>query len=73
MFQTESVRRQIARQSAGSTVDYLSLVNLQKIEIPLPPLSLQTRFADFVRQADKSKFEIQQGLKQLELQYNALM
>lgn len=40
---------------------------------PLPPLPLQNSFADFVRQTDKSKFEIQQGLERLELQYNALM
>ncbi|MCX7749203.1 MAG: restriction endonuclease subunit S [Clostridia bacterium] len=39
----------------------------------IPPLSLQNTFADFVKQVDKSKFEIQEGLKKLELQYNALM
>ena len=51
-------------------------VNREQItgfSMPLPPLELQTRFADFVRQADKSKFEIQQGTQKLELQYNALM
>jgi len=46
---------------------------LQSIMILLPPIELQQRFADFVRAADKSKFEIQQGLEKLELQYNALM
>jgi type I restriction enzyme S subunit len=50
-----------------SNGDILNLV------VPIPPLSLQNRFANFARQTDKSKFEMQQGLKQLELQYNALM
>lgn len=34
----------------------LSLQNISDLEIILPPLPLQSRFADFVRQADKSKF-----------------
>ena len=55
------------RQANVSNGDILNLV------IPLPPLPLQNAFADFVHQVDKSKFEIQQGLKQLELQYSALM
>jgi len=46
---------------------------LQGICIAIPPIPLQNAFADFVHQTDKSKFEIQQGLKQLELQYSALM
>lgn len=73
MFQTDKVRRQIKKAAAGSTVDYLSLGNLQKIEIPLPPLDLQTRFADFVRQVDKSKFEMQQRLEKLETLYKSLV
>ena len=55
------------RQANVSNRDILNLV------IPIPPLPLQEKFADFVRQVDKSKLEIQQGLEKLELQYNALM
>ncbi len=47
--------------------------DVQDFDLLLPPLELQNSFVDFVRQVDKSKFEIQQGLKKLELQYNALM
>jgi len=39
----------------------------------LPPLALQNRFADFVKQVDKSKSEMQQGLEKLELLYKSLM
>ena len=31
---------------------------LQNIEILIPPISLQNQFADFVKQADKSKFTV---------------
>ena len=51
-------------------------VNREQIagfSMPLPPLPLQNRFADFVRQVDKSKFEMQQGLDKLELLYKSLM
>ncbi|GHU51414.1 hypothetical protein FACS1894127_7730 [Clostridia bacterium] len=63
----------IGELSAGSAYSALTIVKLKQMAIPLPPLDLQTRFADFVRQTDKSKLEIKRGLKQLELQYNALM
>jgi type I restriction enzyme S subunit len=51
----------------------LSKGRLSEINAIVPPLPLQNRFAAFAEAADKSKFEIRQGLKQLELQYNALM
>jgi restriction endonuclease S subunit len=37
-----------------AAVAYISSGNLKNFEIPLPPLALQTRFADFARAADKS-------------------
>jgi type I restriction enzyme S subunit len=51
-------------------------VNREQISgfsMPLPPLPLQTRFAEFVRQADKSKFNMQRGLDVLEFLYKSLM
>ena len=40
---------------------------LQNTIIPLPPYSLQTRFADFVRHADKSKFIVFDALRLAEM------
>jgi len=40
--------------------------------MPLPPLELQTRFADFVRQADKSKFVLQCTIDEPKATYKAL-
>jgi type I restriction enzyme S subunit len=59
--------------ASGTTFAEMKIFALKKIKLLVPPLALQNRFAEFVQLADKSKFEIQQGLKQLELQYNALM
>jgi type I restriction enzyme S subunit len=43
---------------------------LQDIDIILPPLSLQNRFAEFVKQADKSKFAALRQTKIAKLLYN---
>jgi len=59
--------------ASGTTFAELKIFALKALQVMLPPLPLQNAFADFVCQVDKSKFEIQQGLKQLELQYSALM
>lgn len=41
--------------------------------MPLPPLDLQNRFADFVRQADKSKVELRRTLDELDATYKAIL
>jgi type I restriction enzyme S subunit len=40
----------------SATIAHLTGEKLKKLMVQVPPLSLQTRFAEFVRQADKSKF-----------------
>jgi len=42
-------------------------------KIPLPPNELQEQFATFVEQVDKSKFEIQKSLEELEILKKSLM
>lgn len=50
------------RQANISNKDILDLV------IPIPPLTLQTQFADFAQQIDKSKFACQKSLKKYQTQ-----
>jgi type I restriction enzyme S subunit len=73
LFVSDEIKRQIEQVSAGSTVNYLSLANLENFKILYPPLPLQHRFADFVRQAYKSKFELQHSLDVLELLNKSLI
>ncbi len=49
----------------SSTIPHLTGVKLKKLEIPIPPLSLQTQFAAFVQQVDKSKFAIYDSMLNL--------
>lgn len=43
------------------------------LKICLPPIELQQRFVDFVKQTDKSKLEIQKSLDKLEILKKSLM
>ena len=45
------------------TIPSLTKSDLLDISIPLPPLSLQKEFADFVAQVDKSQFACQMAIK----------
>ena len=58
---------------SGSAQPQLPILSMKNIKIPIPPLALQNRFADFVKQVDKTKFVMQQGLEKLELTYKALL
>ena len=41
--------------------------------VPVPPLSLQNQFADFVTQIDKSKVVVQKALDEAQLLFDSLM
>jgi type I restriction enzyme S subunit len=59
--------------SGNSLQPNISSEQVESIQIPVPPLELQNRFADFVRQADKSKFELQKTVNELEATYKSLL
>ena len=52
-----------SRAISGSAQPQLPIIKLKKILLPLPPLSLQNEFADFVAQVDKSQFACQKAIK----------
>ena len=59
-----------------STRTNMPKVNRKQIagfRMPLPPLDIQRRFAGFVRQSDKSKFELEQALAELNATYKRII
>ncbi|MCL1791642.1 MAG: restriction endonuclease subunit S [Peptococcaceae bacterium] len=60
-------------ESGGATRQAITKQQIEEFIIPLPPIKLQTRFADFVRATDKSKIAMQLSLAKLELNYKSLM
>lgn len=55
LFDMPGFRKQIDSMQAGSTVAYLSIAMLKKLNIMLPDRERQEQFACFVAQVDKSK------------------
>jgi type I restriction enzyme S subunit len=70
---TEEFIKKYMGKSSGSTVTGIRVRLLEQLTIPVPPRSLQDRFAKYVEQADRSKLTVQQGLDKLELLKQSLM
>jgi len=59
-------------KSASAQLNLL-LSKIKETKIIVPPLNLQLKFVDFVRQVEKLKMEIQQELNKLDILYKILM
>ena len=55
-FQSESLKNKLSNNTHGGTMPILNVGIVRNIYIPLPPIELQTQFADFITQVDKLKF-----------------
>lgn len=73
LFATKDIKIQIQNSQSGSTVAYLSIAMLKKLNIVVPPIKLQTQFTAFVAQVDKSKFAVQKALDEAQLLFDSLM
>ncbi|WP_404427170.1 restriction endonuclease subunit S [Ureibacillus chungkukjangi] len=71
-FQTEAFRRQIQMQTTVA-INQISLPLLKSVKVPLPSIELQSQFASFVQQVDKSKLALKRSLNELENLNNALI
>ena len=56
LFTMSGFRKQIDNMQAGSTVAYLSIAMLKRLQVMVPDKELQNQFAAFVKQTDKSKY-----------------
>ena len=62
LFESDFVERQF--DSLKHSTSQVSLVyKTKQLNVMVPPLELQNQFAAFVKQTDKSKFEIQKSLE----------
>ena len=73
LFAMPGFRKQIESMQAGTTVSYLSIAMIKRLNVMIPPMEIQNEFNDFVRQVDKLKLMIQQSLDKLEILKKALM
>jgi len=61
------------RLNKAVTIPSLTKMDLLNISMPIPDLHTQKRFATFVQQVDKSKFEVQKALDKAQLLFDSLM
>lgn len=57
----------------GIGVPDLHLIEIRNFNIIVPPIELQNKFADFVKQIDKQKFEVQKSLEEIQKLQESLM
>lgn len=74
-FTNETYKRMLwnIATSGGATREAITKQQVENLEIIMPPIELQNQFADFVKQIDKLKFEMENSLKELEDNFNSLM
>lgn len=73
LLKVPEVKARLTDISRGVRQANISNSDILNLEVPVPPISLQNQFDAFVQQVDKSKFEIQKGLEEIETLQKALM
>ncbi len=63
----------IKNQQRGGTQKFLALKTIRGLQIPIPPMSLQTQFSDFVTKIEAQKGLLTNRLTHLETLYKSLM
>ena len=63
----------ILGQSDRTNIPKVNKEQLNRFKLPVPPIELQNKFADFVQHIDKLKIELQESLEKLKECQNALM
>lgn len=71
VLKTDSIRMKMAGR--GANIQNLNQQILSTLDIPVPPLELQQKFADFMEQNEKSKSAVKKVLEKSETLKKALM
>ena len=72
-LKSDDVVKQLNKGAKGVAQKGIYLNDLKKLIIPIPPIELQNKFAEFVKQIDKQKFEIQKSLEEIQVMQDNLM
>ena len=75
LFLNASFRQKLLAmgQAGGATRQALTKEQLRNLNLILPPIELQNKFASFVQQVDKSKVVIQKSLDETQTLFDSLM
>lgn len=70
---SEAIYNQFKSMAVGGVVNNLNKEMVKGLSVCIPPIELQNQFADFVKQVDKLKSQMETSLKELEDNFNSLM
>ena len=70
---SREIQGEIKKRAGSSTIPDLNHGEFYKINIMLPPIELQNKFAERIRLIEKSKFEIQQSIDETQKLFDSLM
>ncbi len=73
LLESDYFDRAVMSKVRGGTQKFISLGDIRKLEVCLPPMELQEAFAKFINQVDKSKFAVQKVLDEAQLLFDSLM
>lgn len=65
-LRSDLVQRQFDGSANGSTVKNLNSDRVSKVKIHIPSMELQSEFVELAKQSDKSKFALQEAIKDLD-------
>ena len=66
-------KRQIKEGTGGAAQQHFNVGKYNKLQLMLPPMSLQKEFVDFIALIDKSKEEVQKSLDEAQFLFDSLM
>lgn len=73
LLESDYFDRAVLDKVRGGTQKFISLGDIRRLKVCLPPLEVQKQFAAFVTQADKSKVAVQKALDEAQLLFDSLM
>jgi len=73
LLESDYFDRAVISKVRGGTQKFISLGDIRKLEICLPPITVQEQFSDFIEQVDKSKVVVQKALDEAQLLFDSLM
>lgn len=73
LLESDYFDRAVLDKVRGGTQKFISLGDIRRLNVCLPPLEVQKQFAAFVTQADKSKVAVQKALDEAQLLFDSLM
>lgn len=72
-MESNSGRPQFEAKNQAGVKAGLNFDSIKSLKMLVPPLNLQTQFADFVKQVDKSRVAVQKALDEAQMLFDSLM